>query len=144
MGGIQHNDNDVDQLARLLRAEAEDQGELGELLVGNVGVNRVKAECLDFKDVRTVSQMIYQSPGGFEAVQHSYFYQRAREKEKRLARKVLKGLRYHPAEYSLYYYRPAVGAPCRNQWFGQYNSGKYKAHCYYISTSADCPGVYAK
>lgn len=143
MGGIQYNANDVDQFARLLRAEAEDQGELGELLVGNVGVNRVKADCLDFKNVRTVTQMIYQSPGGFEAVQHSYFYQRARKKEKRLAQKVLKGLQYHPAEYSLYYYRPPDNTPCRTQWFGQYNSGRYKAHCYYISTASTCPGLYS-
>lgn len=76
MAVVQYNSNDVDTLARLLRAEAEDPGEHGELLVGNVGVNRVLADCLDFKDIRTISQMVFQSPGGFEAVQHSYFYQR--------------------------------------------------------------------
>jgi N-acetylmuramoyl-L-alanine amidase len=102
LGVIAYNESDVDLMARLMRAEAEDQGQLGELLVGNVGVNRVIADCLDFKDVRTVSQMVFQSPGGFEAVQYSYFYQRAREQEKRLPRKTLKGLKYHPAEYSLY------------------------------------------
>ena len=142
MGVIAYNSNDVDLLARLLRAEAEDQGELGELLVGNVGVNRVIADCLDFKDVRTVSQMVFQSPGGFEAVQHSYFYQRAREKEKNLAYKVLKGLKYHPAEYSLYYYRPPEGAGCRAQWFGQNNVGRFKDHCFYITTASACPSLY--
>jgi N-acetylmuramoyl-L-alanine amidase len=96
LGVIAYNESDVDLMARLMRAEAEDQGQLGELLVGNVGVNRVIADCLDFKDVRTVSQMVYQSPGGFEATQYSYFYQRAREQEKRLARKTLKGLKTIP------------------------------------------------
>ena len=142
MAVVQYNDIDIDLMARLLRAEAEDQGDLGELLVGNVGINRVLADCLDFKDVRTISQMVYQSPGGFEAVQHSYFYQRAREKEKRLARKVIQGLKYHPAEYSLYYYKPAEGALCRTEWFGQYNSGKYKDHCFYITTASTCPSLY--
>ncbi len=142
MAVIQYNSNDVDTLARLMRAEAEDQGELGELLVGNVGINRIRGDCLDFKDVNSVSQMVFQSPGGFEAVQHSYFYQRARSQEKKLAYKVLKGLRYHPGEYSLYYYRPAEGADCRSSWFGQYNSGRYKDHCFYITTSSTCPSLY--
>ncbi|WEG13057.1 cell wall hydrolase [Pullulanibacillus sp. KACC 23026] len=142
MAVIQYNESDVDLLARLMRAEAEDQGDLGELLVGNVGVNRVRADCLDFEDVRTISQMVYQSPGGFEATQHSYFYQRARENEKKLARNVLKGLRYHPAEYSLYYYRPASGAECRTQWFGQYNAGRFKDHCFYVTTASTCPSIY--
>ena len=39
----------MDLLARLMRAEAEGDGQLGMLLVGNVGVNRVLADCLDFK-----------------------------------------------------------------------------------------------
>jgi N-acetylmuramoyl-L-alanine amidase len=142
LGVIAYNENDVDLMARSMRAEAEDQGQLGELLVGNVGVNRVIAECLDFKDVQTVSQMVYQSPGGFEATQYSYFYQRAREQETRLARKTLKGLKYHPAEYSLYYYKPPEGAPCRAQWFGQYNVGKFKDHCLYTTTASSCPSLY--
>jgi N-acetylmuramoyl-L-alanine amidase len=142
LGVIAYNESDVDLMARLMRAEAEDQGNLGELLVGNVGVNRVIADCLDFKDVRTVSQMVFQSPGGFEAVQYSYFYQRAREQEKRLARKTLKGLKYHPAEYSLYYYKPPEGTACRAQWFGQYNVGRFKDHCFYITTASTCPSLY--
>ena len=35
-------------LARLMRAEAEGEGELGMLMVGNVGVNRVRGDCMDF------------------------------------------------------------------------------------------------
>ena len=40
-------------------------------------------DCLDFKQLRTVRDAVYQSPGGFEAVQYGYFYQRARESEKK-------------------------------------------------------------
>ncbi|MDX5475108.1 MAG: cell wall hydrolase, partial [Bacillaceae bacterium] len=41
MAVIKHNEEDVKLLARLMRAEAEGEGQLGMLMVGNVGVNRV-------------------------------------------------------------------------------------------------------
>ena len=40
---IKYNDAELDLLARLMRAEAEGDGQLGMLLVGNVGVNRVRS-----------------------------------------------------------------------------------------------------
>ena len=124
-----------------MRAEAEDQGKYGELLVGNTVVNRVKAHCLDFADYNTVSQVIFQ-PHGFSCVLFSYFYQRPREQEKRLALKAMKGLRFSPAEYSLYYYRPPNGQDCRAEWYGQYNVGRYKDHCFYKTLESTCPAIY--
>ncbi|QPC47766.1 cell wall hydrolase [Mangrovibacillus cuniculi] len=140
MAVIAYNEEEVKLLARLLRAEAEGEGQLGMLLVGNVGVNRVRANCLDFKNITSIQKMVFQSPGGFEATQKGYFYQRAREKEIALARKVIKGLRYNPAEYSLWFFRPE-GA-CPSQWYNQYNTGRYKAHCFFQPTRANCPSVY--
>ena len=70
---IPYNESDVDLLARLIRAEAEGEGRQGEELVGCVVVNRVFCDCLDFKQLRTVRDAVYQSPGGFEAVQYGYF-----------------------------------------------------------------------
>ena len=61
---IKYTEKEMELLARLMRAEAVGEGDLGMLMVGNVGVNRVLADCLTFKDVTTLSQMIYQSPGG--------------------------------------------------------------------------------
>ncbi len=52
-----------------MRAEAEGEGQQGMLMVGNVGVNRVRGNCLDFKSIRNLRQMVYQNPGGFEATQ---------------------------------------------------------------------------
>jgi len=52
-----------------MRAEAEGDGDLGMLMVGNTGVNQVLADCLDFTDIRTISNRLFQSPGGFEATQ---------------------------------------------------------------------------
>lgn len=76
MAVIKASTDDVRMLARLMRAEAEGEGNLGMMMVGNVGVNRVRGNCLDFKNIRTIPQMVYQSPGGFEATQKSYFYQK--------------------------------------------------------------------
>ena len=73
MAVIKANSNDVDLLARLIRAEAEGEGEQGMLMVGNVGVNRILGNCLDFRNIRNMNDMVFQSPGGFEATQKGYF-----------------------------------------------------------------------
>ena len=129
MSVVKHNEEEVKLLARLMRAEAEGEGQLGMLMVGNVGVNRVRARCLDFVDIRTITQMVYQRPGGFEATMFSYFYQAARSVDIRLARKSLKGETFVPADRALWFYSTDGG--CRAQWFGQWNSGKFGRHCFY-------------
>ncbi|KXH83927.1 cell wall hydrolase [Sporosarcina sp. HYO08] len=139
MAVIKHIGADVDLLARLMRAEAEGDGELGMLMVGNVGVNRVLADCLDFNDIRTLQEMVFQRPGGFEATTKGYFYQRAREQDKRLARRVIAGERFHPATRSLWFFMPAGNCPA--QWYGQWNTGRYKSHCFFQPTVSDCPTV---
>ncbi|WP_019120332.1 cell wall hydrolase [Brevibacillus massiliensis] len=137
---IRTNSADIDLLARLMRAEAEGEGELGMMMVGNVGVNRIIANCLDFKGIRSVSDMVYQSPGGFESVTLPYFYQRPRDKDRRLARRVIKGEAYYPATNALWFFRPT--GDCPGTWFNQQNTGRYKAHCFYAPTPQDCPRVY--
>jgi N-acetylmuramoyl-L-alanine amidase len=76
------------------------------LLVGNVCVNRVRADCHDFKNINSVQDMAFQSPGGFEAVQYPYFYQRAREEDIVLARRAIKGEQHEPASTALWFYNP--------------------------------------
>ncbi len=140
MGVVKYTSKEEKLLARLLRAEAEGEGDLGMLMVGNVGVNRILANCWDFKRIDTVTQMIYQSPGGFEAVQKSYFYRPARDKDIRLARRALNGERFSPATNSLWYFRPAGSCPAK--WYGQWNTGRYKLHCFFAPTQSSCPNVY--
>ena len=140
MAVIKANSEDIKLLARLMRAEAEGEGELGMLMVGNVGVNRVRGNCLDFRNIRTIPQMVYQRPGGFEATTKGYFYQRAREKEIRLARRVVNGERQHPATYALWFFRPT--GECPGTWWNQAHSGRFKNHCFYAPSGDDCPGVY--
>lgn len=140
MAIIKAREEDVKLLARLIRAEAEGDGKLGMLNVGNVGVNRVLANCLDFEGLRTVPQMVYQSPGGFEAVQRPYFYQAARQQDIQLARQVVRGHRVHPGKYALWFFEPPGACPSR--WYNQAHSGRYKSHCFYVPSASECPRVY--
>src|SRR5699024_11261786 len=88
MAVVAHTEKEVDLLARLLRAEAEGEGNLGMLMVGNVGINRVIENCLDFVHIRSIEEMVFQSTGGFEATKKGYFYQRTREIDKNIARHI--------------------------------------------------------
>lgn len=139
MSVVQASSKDIALLARLLRAEAEGEGVRGMLLVGNVGINRIRANCSDFVGLRTIPQMIHQ-PHAFEAVIHGYFYQRAREKEKRLARRSVNGERYWLTKFSLWYFR-FTGA-CPAQWYNQPHVGRYKSHCFYEPRAEECQNVY--
>lgn len=135
---IKYTDKELELLARLMRAEALGEGNLGMLMVGNVGVNRVLADCLTFKDITTVYKMIYQSPGGFSGTNSSLFYGNPTEKEKLLAKRVLRGEYYFPATNALWFYAPTKGTGCSATWWDQTFSGKYKNHCFYIPDSGVC------
>lgn len=139
MAVVQASASDIDLLARLLRAEAEGEGKVGEILVGNVGINRIRANCSDFEGLKTIPQMVFQ-PHAFEATLHSYFYQRARPVEKRLARKCVNGMRHWPAKYSLWYFKPP--GDCPSTWYGQPIVARYKSHCFYEPTSETCANIY--
>jgi N-acetylmuramoyl-L-alanine amidase len=64
MAVVKASSSDLDLLARLLRAEAEGEGQQGMLMVGNVGINRIRANYSDFKGLRTIPQMVYQPHTG--------------------------------------------------------------------------------
>jgi len=119
MGIINYTTKERDLLARLMRAEATGEGNLGMLMVGNVGVNRAIAKCLDFKNITTITNMIYQSPGGFSGINSPLFFSSPTTLERNLADRVLKGEYYHPATNSLWFYAPAKGQNCKSDWWGQ-------------------------
>jgi len=125
-------------LARLMRAEALGEGDLGMLMVGNVVVNRVIGDCLDFRDIRSIYDAVYQSPGGFSGVNSSLFVGSPTAKEKSLAERILRGEYYHPATNALWFYAPRTGESCVNLWFNQRNAGRYKNHCFYIPNQGVC------
>lgn len=134
---INYSTKELDLCARIMRAEALAEGDLGMLMVGNVVVNRAIADCLDFTNVRTITDVIYQK-NQFSGTKSSLFQSSSTTKEKELAKRVLKGEYYHPATNSLYFYAPKTGEKCKNTWFGQSYSGRYKNHCFYEPKSGVC------
>lgn len=142
MGIIQYNNKERDLLARLMRAEAVGEGNLGMLMVGNVGINRVLADCLTFKDIKTISDMIYQNPGGFSGKDSPLFFSNPTTSEKNLADRVIKGEYYYPATNALWFYAPGTNQPCKNYWYEQKNVGKYKNHCFYEPGTGICKQIH--
>ena len=135
---IKYTKKDLELLARLMRAEAIGEGNLGMLMVGNVGINRIIANCLDFVNIRSVSDMIYQSPGGFSGKDSPLFFSNPTTRQKQLAERTLRGEYFYPATNALWFYSPGSGNSCKTTWFNQANSGKYKNHCFYQPAEGVC------
>lgn len=129
-------------LARLMRAEALGEGDLGMLMVGNVVVNRALADCYTFKDLRNLNETINQSPGGFSGINSPLYFSNPTSKEKDLADKVLKGQYYYPATNALWFYATGVNTDCAPTWWDQRNSGRYKNHCFYIPDPGICKEIH--
>ena len=140
---IKYSNKELDLCARLMRAEALAEGDLAMLMVGNVIVNRAIANCLDFKNIRTITDVVYQKPGGFVGTNSSLFNSgSATTKEKELAKRVLKGEYYHPATNALWFYAPKKNEECKATWFNQRNTGRYNGHCFYAPDPGVCNELY--
>lgn len=135
---VKYTDKELDLLARLMRAEALGEGNLGMLMVGNVGINRVIANCLDFVNTRTIYDMVYQSPGGFSGPNSALFQSSSTTAEKNLAKRVIRGEYFHPATNALWFYSPSGSTACKTTWFNQANAGRYKNHCFYEPAKGTC------
>lgn len=135
---VKYNQKELELLARLMRAEALGEGNLGMLMVGNVVVNRTIANCLTFKDIRTLTEAIYQNPGGFSGTSSSLFAGNPTALEKELAQRVIRGEYYYPATSSLWFYAPSKGVSCSSTWWEQDFAGRYKNHCFYKPDSGVC------
>ena len=139
---INYNTKELDLVARLMRAEALGEGNLGMLMVGNVIVNRAIANCLTFKSIRSLYDVVYQSPGGFSGVKSSLFYGSSTTQEKNLAKRVIIGEYYHPATHALWFYAPKTGQSCNSNFYNQPLAGKYKNHCFYQPLQGECAELY--
>ena len=139
---VSYNARELDLVARLMRAEAIGEGNLGMLMVGNVIVNRAIASCDVFKNIRTLYDVVYQNPGGFSGINSSLFYSSSTTLEKTLAKRVITGEYYHPATHSLWFYAPKTGTNCQSNFYNQPLSGRYKNHCFYQPTMGTCKELY--
>lgn len=140
---INYTTKELEMCARLMRAEAQLDGDLGMLMVGNVIVNRAIANCIDFKNIRTLTDVITATKGGFDGYRSNLYNSgSATTKEKELAKRVLKGEYYHPATHALWFYGPKKNEDCKATWYNQRNSGRYKSHCFYIPDEGVCKELY--
>ena len=139
---INYTTKELDMMARLMRAEALAEGNLGMLMVGNVIVNRAIANCYTFKNIRSIEDVVKQSPGGFSGVNSSLYIGSATTKEKQLAERCLKGEYYYPATHALWFYAPGSTNTCKTTWYDQAFTGRYKSHCFYRPDSGICPQIY--
>ena len=139
---IKCTSKELDMMARLMRSEALSDGNIGMILVGDVIINRALANCYTFKNIRTIEDVIKQSPGGFSGVKSSLYIGSSTTKEKELAKKCLKGDLRHPAEHALWFYAPKKSEDCKNTWYDQNLAGKFKSHCFYEPEKDICHEVY--
>ena len=139
---INYTEEEVDLLARLMRAEALGEGELGMLMVGNVVVNRVISTCYSFKDIDTIKKAIYQMPGGFAGINTGLFKEAPSSEDKELALSCLNGDTFYPATHALWFYAPKKEEDCLANWLNQINAGRYKSHCFYRPDPGACPNLY--
>ena len=137
MAIIKYNANERKLLARLMRAEALSDGNLAMLMVGNVIINRAIADCLTFKNARSINDVIYQK-NAFSGINSNLFIGNPTSKELELADRILRGEYYHPATNALWFQNPGSNKPCPSYWYDQRNSGKYKSHCFYIPYEGVC------
>ena len=138
---IKYNSKERELLARIMRAEAVGEGNLGMLMVGNVVVNRVLADCLTFKDVTTLYDVIYQA-NQFSGTKSPLFFSNPTTKELQLTDRILKGEYYHPATNSLWFYAPSGNTTCSSTWYNQKLAGRYKSHCFYIPEPSICKEIH--
>ena len=138
---ISYTDRELDLLARIMRAEALSDGDLSMLMVGNVVVNRVLADCLTFKNINSVSDAANQ-PNQFVGTTRSLVEAKSTTYEKALAKRILDGEYYYPATNALWFYAPPSGYTCKQVWYDQDLSGRYKSHCFYNPDPGICQKIH--
>lgn len=137
---INYTNQERDLLARIMRAEALAEGELGMLMVGNVVVNRVVANCYTFTNIDSLTDAIYQK-NQFSGINNSLFQASPTTQERNLANRILRGEYYYPATHALWFYASGSNS-CQSSWYSQPLAGKYKNHCFYRPEKGKCVELY--
>ena len=106
-----------------------------------VGLNRIICSCSIFKDIRTITDMVFQTPGGFSGIKSPLFNGNPTRSELDLVNRVLRGEYYHPATNSLWFYACKKGEDCSVSWWNQNYAGKYKNHCFYKPKEGVCKEI---
>ena len=136
---INYTNKEKELLARIMRAEALSEGELGMMMVGDVIINRCIATCYIFKNIRTITDAVYQK-GQFSGINSSLFEGKPTKLEKRLADRVLEGEFIYPATNSLWFCAKKDNT-CSSKWYDQEYVGTYKNHCFYKPSNGVCEEI---
>jgi N-acetylmuramoyl-L-alanine amidase len=99
---ISHTDNEINLLARLVRAEAQTEPLKGKIAVACVVLNRVESK--KFPD--TIKEVIY-APGQFQPVQNGEINKPADEESIKAVKAALSDQR-HLAPGALFFYNPDI------------------------------------
>ena len=129
MARISYTEKEVELLARLIKSEALGEGEEGMLLVGNVVVNRVVANC----DILEMSELLVKlsiKSNQFAGVGQPLFNEPVSQNEKDIALRCINGYRNEPATNALWFKNPGTNVDCPETFYGRL-SGRYKKHCFY-------------
>lgn len=129
MARVTYTEKEVELLARLMKSEALGEGEEGMLLVGNVVINRVVANCDVFRNTRTITEVVYQM-NQFSGVGTPLFNEAVTQKQMDLALRCIEGYRNEPAYNALWFKNPGRNQPCPEEFYGRL-AGKYLSHCFY-------------
>lgn len=138
---VKYNSKERELLARIMRAEAVGEGNLGMLMVGNVVINRVLANCLTFTNVTTITDALYQA-NQFSGVDSPLFFSNPTTSELNLADRILRGEYYYPATNALWFYAPSANESCKITWYDQDLAGRYKSHCFYNPNPGVCEQIH--
>lgn len=137
---VDYTEKERDLLARIMRAEALGEGDMGMMMVGEVVINRVIASCYIFNNTRTITDAIY-AKNQFSGIKSSLFQGRPTKLEKRFADNVLRGEKYHPADCALWFCCQKNNS-CDDTWYSQKLAGTYKNHCFYSPNKEDCQEIF--
>lgn len=138
---VRYTEKELDLMARLMRAEALSDGNLAMLMVGNVIINRVITSCDLFRNRSTINSIVTQESGGFVGYNSKLFQSSSTTQEKNLAKRCIRGEYYYPATHALWFYAPSKNSNCKDNWFNQELSGRYKSHCFYIPSPGSCSKI---
>lgn len=151
------SEQDIQLLAQLMLAEAGGEKAFDMQLVGRVVYNRMISQCPDFKNLRSIQNVILQTIGRsrryhFEGVKHlgkmrnHPLYSSAMEWARAIALGKPIGTR---ARRSLWFFRPPhpIKCPPRVPYTPKSTIlqpppppyGRYGKHCFYTYTCKECP-----
>lgn len=149
---IRATEDDITILARTMNAEAggQDPSGIGEVLVGEVVINRVLAgsknpkNCTDFSPYPTIRQVVF-APKAFESTTKPTFYNPPRPETYEKAKSIISGgASQWPGQYALWFFRPK--GDCPDNWYNQpfvgaFPEGASNKHCFY-EPKGICEEVY--